>query len=105
MLVVIALLGSAAVSASATVTRHDLINAKAKLSGLYHQLDLLVEQYDQAQVKLQQTQAALVAVRRQLARDQALAEAAQVQLNARARAAYESNGSVMAALLGTTSFA
>jgi peptidoglycan DL-endopeptidase CwlO len=104
-LVVVALLASVAVSASADVTHHDLASAKVRLNNLYHELDSLVEQYDQAQIKLQQTQAALVSVRQDLARDRARARAAQAELDARARAAYESDGSMMAGLLGTTSFA
>jgi cell wall-associated NlpC family hydrolase len=91
-LVVAALLVVPAVALSSTASsahpsKQDVANAKAKLDAMNRQLDLLVEQYDQAMVKLQQTQAAE-------------AQKALAALNQRAVEAYTGMGSQLNVLLG-----
>ena len=107
---VIALLATSVIAslgapASAHVTHHDLALAESKLHSMYGELDRLIEQYDQARVRLQQTEAQLARTRLALAKAQKTASSAQQDLDARARAAYEAGPSWMAGLLDTTSFA
>jgi cell wall-associated NlpC family hydrolase len=64
----------------------------------------LVEQYDQAQTKLQETEGALEQARSQVQQAQADLAQAQDTLSAQARSAYESQGSAIGVLLGASTF-
>ena len=102
LLSVTLILSGGAIS-SARPSHADLEAAKAKLDSLNRHLDLLVEQYDQARIKLQKVQHQLVDARREAARAESERLAAQQHLSARAAAAYEGTGSALEALLGATS--
>src|SRR5436190_22304786 len=68
LLSVTLILGGGTVS-SARPSHADLEAAKAQLDSLNRHLDLLVEQYDQARIKLQSVQQKLVDARKEAARD------------------------------------
>ena len=102
LLCVTLILGGGTVS-SARPSHADLEAAKAKLNDLNRHLDLLVEQYDQARIKLRSAQEKLVNARKEAARAESEHRAAQQLLSARAAAAYEGTGSALEALLGATS--
>ena len=102
LLSVTLILGGGTVS-SARPSHADLEAAKAQLDSLNRHLDLLVEQYDQARIKLQSVQQKLVDARKEAARAESEHRAAQQMLSARAAAAYEGTGSALEALLGATS--
>jgi cell wall-associated NlpC family hydrolase len=95
---------SAALS-SASPSQRDVQAAKAKLDALNQRLGILVEQYDQEQVKLQDIQSHLVATRAEAAKAQAAALRAVADLNTRAARAYQGVGSELEMLLGASSFA
>ena len=104
-LVVAALLVVPAVALSSTASsahpsKQDVANAKAKLDAMNRQLDLLVEQYDQAMVKLQQTQAQLDDALKAKQTAEAEAQKALAALNQRAVEAYTGMGSQLNVLLG-----
>jgi cell wall-associated NlpC family hydrolase len=96
-------IGSATVS-SALPSHSDLEAAKAKLAALNTQMSQLDEQYNQAQIKLQQTEAALAQAQADMQQAQATVASARAELSARAAQAYESQGSEISVLLGSTSF-
>jgi cell wall-associated NlpC family hydrolase len=104
MLVVPALVLVPSLSSSATVTKAQVDSAKTKLAGLQQNLSLLVEQYDTAQVQLQQTKAKLAQTRDIQAKAQTQASAAISQLTSRASSAYMDRGSQLDVLLGAGSF-
>jgi cell wall-associated NlpC family hydrolase len=98
------------VSAGATISRAtpshaDLVAAEAKLNTLNRQMSALVEQYDQAQAKLQETESALAQAQADVDRAKADLSQAQATLSAQARSAYESQGNAISALLGASTFA
>jgi cell wall-associated NlpC family hydrolase len=95
---------SAALS-SASPSQRDVQAAKAKLDALNQRLGILVEQYDQEQVKLQDIQSHLAATRAEAAKAQAAALRAVADLNTRAARAYQGVGSELEMLLGASSFA
>jgi cell wall-associated NlpC family hydrolase len=88
---------------SAHPSKQDVAAAKAKLDQLNRQLDLLVEQYNQAQIRLQQTQAKLDAALHAKQTAEADAQKAMAALNARAVAAYTGMGTQLNVLLGAQS--
>lgn len=88
---------------SARPSRQDVANAKAELDALNRRLDQLVEQYDQATVRLQQTQAKLDEALRAKQTAEAEAQQAIARLNERAVAAFTGMGSQMDVLLGAQS--
>lgn len=94
--------GSASLT-SAQPTQEEVRRAKARLDSLNRELSLLVEQYNQAQIRLQQLQERLADVR--AAADEAKSEAskATASLNRRAVRAYTGMGSQFAALFEATS--
>src|SRR5436305_12726928 len=101
------LLASLAVgpTAQAGPTKAELDAAQTQLDSLNQHLSLLVEQYDQARITLQNTQARLDRARRQMAAAQAQETRMQRLLSGRARAAYEGGaGSALEVVLGATSF-
>jgi peptidoglycan DL-endopeptidase CwlO len=103
--VVLCVVPGVATISRATPSKADLRNAQAKLDTLNRQMSALVEQYDQAQTKLQQTEASLAQARSDVEQAQAALAQAQATLSAQARSAYESQGSAISVLLGASTFA
>jgi peptidoglycan DL-endopeptidase CwlO len=94
------LLGSA--SSSAGPTQQDLADAKTKLTDLNHRLDVLVEDYDLAQVQLHSAERRLDAARSASTQAEADARQARAILGQRAWLAYEGVGSGIDVVLGAT---
>jgi len=98
-----AIVGSLA-TPSAAISKQDVDAAKAKLATLNQSLDQMIEQYNQARIKLQQARenrdAALTALRNA----QAVQQKAESDLSARAVQAYTGMGSQLDAILGSSSF-
>jgi cell wall-associated NlpC family hydrolase len=90
---------------SAAPSQQDVQSAREKLDALNQRLGVLVEQYDQEKVKLQEIQSRLAATRAAAAKAQETALAAMVDLNERAARAYQGVGSEIQMLLGASSFA
>src|SRR5256885_4386480 len=103
--VVLCVVSGAATISLATPAKADLHNAEARLNTLNRQMSSLVEQYDQAQTKLQQTEVSLNQARSDVQRAAAALAQAQATLSAQARSAYESQGSAISVLLGASTFA
>ncbi|HEY7660059.1 MAG TPA: NlpC/P60 family protein [Actinomycetota bacterium] len=99
-----ATIGAATLS-SAAPSRQEVENAKARLDALNRELDLMVEQYNQAQLRLQEVQARLADVRAQADRARATADRALASLNANAARAFQGVGSQFAILFESTSLA
>jgi peptidoglycan DL-endopeptidase CwlO len=97
-------LTSAALSIAAP-SHHDVEAAKAKLDSLNARLEVLVERYDQEQVKLQAIKSQLEQMRSQAAQAGAVAQQAVSDMNDRAARAYQGVGSELELLLGASSFA
>jgi cell wall-associated NlpC family hydrolase len=103
VLIVSLTVGASTVS-FARPSQRDLDAARAKLSALYDRLSLLVEQYDQAKVELQQVEKELAQARDAATRSKRAADEARDLLSARAVAAYTGAGSQLEVLLGSTTF-
>jgi cell wall-associated NlpC family hydrolase len=95
---------SVSTSSSAAPSKQEVEAAHAKLDALNRQLDQLIELYNQAQIRLQQSEAQLAET--QHAKRHAEAEAARSMsdLSDRAVAAYTGMGSQLDVLLGADSF-
>jgi peptidoglycan DL-endopeptidase CwlO len=104
LLVASATIGAATLS-SAAPSREEVEQARARLDSLNRELDLMVEQYNQARLKLQEVQARLADVRAQAQRAQATADRAISSLNASAARAYRGVGSQIAQLFDSASLA
>ena len=104
LLVASATIGAATLSAAAP-SREEVQQARARLDSLNRELDLMVEQYNQARIKLQEVQARLADVRAQAQRAQATADRAISSLNANAARAYRGVGSQIAELFESASLA
>ena len=89
---------------SAAPSKAQVEAAKAKLDDLNRQLDQLIEQYNQAQVRLQETEAKLLDARQAKQAADAIAARATAELSKRAVAAYTGMGSQLDVLLGADSF-
>jgi cell wall-associated NlpC family hydrolase len=89
---------------SAAPSKAQVDAAKAKLDELNRQLGQLIELYDQAQVRLQETEAKLSDARQAKAAADAIAARATSELSKRAVAAYTGMGSQLDVLLGAESF-
>jgi peptidoglycan DL-endopeptidase CwlO len=96
---------TSATISSAAPSQEDVRAAKEKLDALNQRLGILVEEYDQEHVKLQDIQSRLAATRAEAAKAHAAALAAMGDLNARATRAYQRIGSELEMLLGASSFA
>ena len=95
-----------AVSLSFAAPSHDEVQrAQAQLDSLNRQLDLMVEQYNQAQIRLQEVLDRLADVRAQADRARATAIRAITNLNANAGRAYRGVGSQIASLFESSSIA
>ncbi|MFN8232370.1 MAG: NlpC/P60 family protein [Actinomycetota bacterium] len=103
VLVLPVILGS--IGASAAPSREEVQAAKARLDELNRRLSLLVEEYNQANVELQEAQADMAAARRDRERAEGAADRALGELSDRAVAAYTGMGSQLDILLGAESFA
>jgi peptidoglycan DL-endopeptidase CwlO len=90
---------------SAAPSREEVEQARARLDSLNQELDLMVEQYNQARLRLQEVQARLADVRAQAQRAQATADRAISSLNANAARAYRGVGSQIAELFDSASLA
>ncbi len=99
-----ATIGAATLS-SASPSREEVQQARARLETLNQELDLMVEQYNQARIKLQEVQARLADVRSQAQHAQATADRATASLNANASRAYRGVGSQIAELFDSASLA
>jgi peptidoglycan DL-endopeptidase CwlO len=104
LLVASATIGAATLS-SAAPSREEVEQARARLDSLNRELDLMVEQYNQARLRLQEVQARLADVRGQAQRAQATADRAISSLNANAARAYRGVGSQIAELFESASLA
>jgi cell wall-associated NlpC family hydrolase len=104
LIVLIASLGSAPLS-SAAPSRREVEQAKARLDALNRELSLLVEEYNQARIRLQQVQDRLAEVEAEEARARTAAERAMSSLNANAARAYQGVGTRLSVLFDATSLA
>jgi len=95
---------SAAPSFATHPTQSDVAAAKAKVGAVDHQLEVVVEQYNEARAQYQQVQQKLAAARSQMQQAQAQAGAARSQLGQRAAEAYTGMGSQLDTLLGAQDF-
>jgi peptidoglycan DL-endopeptidase CwlO len=102
LLVVSVSIGSTAIS-SAAPSRRDVANAQAKLDELNNRLEVLVEDYDQAQTALRLVEARLADQRSFAQQAQAAATAAQSLLSQRVITAFTGTTSELGVLLGSTS--
>ncbi len=90
---------------SAAPSRDEVERAQAQLDSLNRELDLMVEQYNQAQIRLQDVLDRLGDVRAQADRARATAVRAITNLNANAGRAYRGVGSQIASLFESSSIA
>lgn len=104
LLAISASLGAATFS-SAAPSREEVQRAQSRLDDLNRELDLMVEQYNQARIRLQQVQARLADARAQADRAQRTAQRALTSLNANAATAYRGVGSQMSVLFDSSSLA
>jgi cell wall-associated NlpC family hydrolase len=104
VLVISASVGFAGIS-SASPSKQDVERAKAQLDALNQHLSLLVEQYDQEQMKLGEIQGKLAQARTTAKEAQERADRALADLNARAVRAYQGLGSELEMLLSAESLA
>ena len=107
--IAVLLVGSATIGAatlsSAAPSSEEVQQARARLDSLNRDLDLMVEQYNQARLRLQEVQARLADVRAQAQRAQTTADRAISSLNANAARAYRGVGSQIAELFDSASLA
>ncbi|HET9332568.1 MAG TPA: NlpC/P60 family protein [Gemmatimonadota bacterium] len=99
-----AIIGAANLS-SAAPSREEVQRAEGRLDQLNQELSLLVERYNQAQIRLQDVQGRLADVRTQAEKAAAAADRAIASLNASAARAYTGVGSQIATLFEATSIA
>jgi peptidoglycan DL-endopeptidase CwlO len=92
-----------ATGAEARPTHADLTAARAHLNSLNNQQDVLVEQYDQAQVALAKAQQNLDDAKSRVAKADAQAAAAKQELSRRASLAYQGVGSELATIFEASS--
>ena len=97
-------LGAATLS-SAAPTEQQVEQAEARLDALNRDLSLLVEEYNQAQIRLREVQDRLSEVKAQADQAQLEAERATATLNANAAIAYQGLGTQYAVLFEATSLA
>jgi len=104
LIVLSASIGSIPLS-SAVPTREEVEQAKARVDALNREMSLLVEEYNQARIRLQQVQDRLAEVRAEAEEAKAQAERAIARLNASAARAYTGVGSRFSVLFDATSLA
>ena len=86
-------------------SKADVADAKAKLAAVNHQLEVVVERYNEARARYDQIQAKLVSAKAHMQAAQAVADAARSQLGQRAAQAYTGMGSQLDTLLGAQNLA
>ena len=89
---------------SAAPTKQEVEQAQARAAELEHQLELAIEQYNEADYRLSQEQARLTEAKTLMDTAQKEAAAARAQLSDRAVQAYTGMGSQFGALLGSEDF-
>jgi cell wall-associated NlpC family hydrolase len=89
---------------SASPTRDQIADAKARLDEMDQRLGLLVEKYDQTQVALQAAQDHLAELRAAMERARAAEQRANERLKDAARSAYKNQGSDLGLILSSKSF-
>jgi cell wall-associated NlpC family hydrolase len=104
LMVLGASLGSSTLS-SAAPSKQQVEAAKGKLDALNQRLSLLVEQYDQAQIRLREVEGQLAGAKAAADRAQAIADHALADLNDNAARAYQGFGSQISVLFDATSLA
>jgi cell wall-associated NlpC family hydrolase len=104
LMVLGASLGSSTLS-SAAPSKQQVEAAKGKLDALNQRLSLLVEQYDQAQIRLHEVEGQLAGAKAAADRAQAIADHALADLNDNAARAYQGFGSQISVLFDATSLA
>jgi cell wall-associated NlpC family hydrolase len=104
LIVVPASFGSVTFS-SAAPSRQEVERAEARLEALNREFSLLVEELNQARIRLQEVQARLREVEQEEARARATAERAVASLNASAARAYQGVGTRFSVLFDATSLA
>src|SRR3990170_4989192 len=104
LIVLSASLGSAGLS-SAAPSRQEVEEAKARLDALNREFSLLVEEFNQARLRLQEIQARLDEVKAEANRARATADRAVASLNASAARAYQGVGTRFSVLFDATSLA
>jgi cell wall-associated NlpC family hydrolase len=104
LMVLGASLGSSTLSFAAP-SKQQVEAAKAKLDTLNQRLSLLVEQYDQAQIRLSEIEGQLAGAKAAADRAQAVADHALADLNDNAARAYQGFGSQISVLFDATSLA
>jgi cell wall-associated NlpC family hydrolase len=104
LVVSIATIGAASLS-SAAPSRQEVEDARERLDALNREMSLLVEEYDQAMLRLEAVQARLGDVKARADRARATAERATASLDASAARAYRTIGTQFSALFDATSLA
>jgi cell wall-associated NlpC family hydrolase len=104
LMVLGASLGSSTLS-SAAPSKQQVEAAKGKLDALNQRLSLLVEQYDQAQIRLHEVEGQLAGAKDAADRAQAIADHALSNLNDNAARAYQGFGSQISVLFDATTLA
>ena len=89
---------------SAAPSKAEVEAAKARLDDLHQHLDQLIEQYNQAQVRLELTEVKLLEAREAKRVADSIADRATTELSKRAVAAYTGMGSQLDVLLGAENF-
>jgi cell wall-associated NlpC family hydrolase len=99
--------GSFAISSAAPdkTTQHDVDAARARLADVSHQLESVIEQYNEASYRLQQVQAKLAAAKDDMRRSQQVADRAMARLSARAVQAFTGMGSQLNVILDAQNMA
>lgn len=105
VLVAVSASAGAATLTSAAPSREDVQKAKVRLDELNQELSLLVEEFNQARLRLEAVQARLADVRVRADRARAVAEGAMEDLNASAARAYQGVGTQFTLLFESTSLA
>jgi cell wall-associated NlpC family hydrolase len=98
------LLLALAPATSAKPTREELEDAKARIAEMDENLGLLVEEFDQTQVAVQEAEEHLAELRATVRRATATSERMAKRLAEAARAAYKDQGSQLGLLLSSSSF-
>lgn len=98
------IVGSLATASSAAPSQAEVDAAKAKVQELGHDMELVIEQYNEARVQLNAIQQELETARSQKEQAEAEADEATSRLEARAIEAYTGAGSQLDVLLGAASF-
>jgi peptidoglycan DL-endopeptidase CwlO len=92
-------------ASSAAPTREDIRDAEARIQNMHQELGLLVEEYDQTQVALQQAQDHLAELRGIIGQSRKTQDRVDGRLNDAAREAYKNQVSNLGLILSSDSFA